>query len=102
MYVWLWRRLPGPWIVRALEATVLLAAVLALLFLVVFPWVEPRLPFTDVTVEDSTTNEQPADSVPSGVVPQEQNPAIVDPGFSSSGQTLGLGLSGTTSKGARS
>ena len=99
MYVWLWRRLPGPWIVRALEATVLLAAVLALLFLVVFPWVEPRLPFTDVTVEDSTINEQPADSVPSGVVPQQQNPAIVDPGVSGSGQTLGLGA--TTSKGAR-
>ena len=99
MYVWLWRRLPGPWIVRALEATVLLAAVLALLFLVVFPWVEPRLPFTDVTVEDSTTNEQPVDGVPSGVVPQQQNPAIVDPGVSGSGQTLGLGA--TTSKGAR-
>jgi hypothetical protein len=99
VYVWLWRRLPGPWIVRVLEATALLAAVLALLFLVVFPWVEPRLPFTDVTVEDSTTNEQPADSVPSGVVPQEQNPAIVDPGFSTSGQTLGLGA--TASTGAR-
>ena len=27
-----------------------LAAVLALLFFVVFPWVEPRLPFNDVTV----------------------------------------------------
>jgi hypothetical protein len=29
---------------------VLILAVVALLFLVVFPWVEPRLPFNDVTV----------------------------------------------------
>jgi len=28
----------------------LILAVVALLFLVVFPWVEPRLPWNDVTV----------------------------------------------------
>ena len=49
MYGWIWRHLPGPVAVKALEALVLLAAVLALLFLVVFPWAEPRLPFNDVT-----------------------------------------------------
>jgi hypothetical protein len=34
VYSWIWRTLPGG----------------ALLLFVVFPWVEPRLPFNDVTV----------------------------------------------------
>jgi len=50
VYGWLWRHLPGGPLVRALTALVLLLAVIALLFLVVFPWAEPRLPFQDVTV----------------------------------------------------
>jgi hypothetical protein len=49
MYAWIWRHLPGPFAVKCLEALVLVTAVLALLFLVVFPWAEPRLPFNDVT-----------------------------------------------------
>jgi len=49
VYGWIWRHLPGPLAVRLFEALVLLAAVLALLFFVVFPWAEPRLPFNDVT-----------------------------------------------------
>ncbi len=53
MYAALWRSLPGPWPVKALLCLVLLAAAVLVLFTVVFPWVEPRLPFTDVTVEDS-------------------------------------------------
>ena len=51
MYAWIWRHLPGPVAVRLLVALVLLAVVVVLLFGWVFPWVEPRLPFTDVTVE---------------------------------------------------
>ena len=50
MYAWLWHRLPGGRPTRALIMVALLAVVLAVLFLVVFPWVEPRLPFNDVTV----------------------------------------------------
>jgi hypothetical protein len=53
MYAALWRRLPGPWPVKVLQCVVLLAAMVFVLFTVVFPWAEPRLPFTDVTVEDS-------------------------------------------------
>lgn len=49
MYGWIWRTLPGPFVVKLVEAAVLLAVVLALLFFVVFPWAEPRLPFNDVT-----------------------------------------------------
>ena len=51
MYGWLWRHLPGGPGARAACAVVLVAALVALLMLVVFPWAEPRLPFTDVTVE---------------------------------------------------
>lgn len=50
MYPWLWRHLPGGRVGRPLVALAVVVAVVAVLFLVVFPWVEPRLPFTNVTV----------------------------------------------------
>ena len=50
MYAWLWRTLPGPVAVRLLLVLVLLLAVFALLMIVVFPAVEPLLPFNDVSV----------------------------------------------------
>jgi hypothetical protein len=50
MYTWIWRHLPGPFPAKALAALVLVAAGSALLLFVVFPQVEPLLPFTDVTV----------------------------------------------------
>ncbi len=50
MYVWLWRRLPGGLPGKVLGCGALLAAAVLLLFFVVFPWVEPRLPYSDVTV----------------------------------------------------
>jgi hypothetical protein len=49
MYSWIWRHLPGSRTVRLLQALMLVAAVVMLLLLVVFPWVEPRLPFNEVT-----------------------------------------------------
>ena len=51
MYGWIWRTLPGPWPAKLLGSVVLLLVVVAMLFLVVFPAVEPLLPFSDVTVE---------------------------------------------------
>lgn len=51
MYAWIWRHLPGPAPVRALLSLALVAGVVAVLFLWVFPWLTPRLPFTDVTVD---------------------------------------------------
>jgi hypothetical protein len=50
MYAWIWRSLPGGTRSKALLALLLALAVVALLLFVVFPWVEPRLPFNDVTV----------------------------------------------------
>ncbi len=51
MYSWIWRHLPGGTPAKALTALVLVLAVVALLLFVVFPWVEPNLPFNDVTVD---------------------------------------------------
>jgi len=51
MYVWIWRHLPGGTASKALQTLVLVVAVAALLLFVVFPWVEPRLPLNDVTVD---------------------------------------------------
>ena len=52
MYSWIWRHLPGGTAVRTLLALVLVAAVSALLLFVVFPYVEPFVPFADVTVDE--------------------------------------------------
>ena len=49
MYVWIWRHLPGPLAIRLIEVLILLLAVVALLFFVIFPWLEPYLPFEHVT-----------------------------------------------------
>ncbi|MCW2598671.1 MAG: hypothetical protein JWM02_500 [Frankiales bacterium] len=53
MYVWIWRRLPGPMPARVLQVLVLLGIAVALLFFVVFPRVEPLLPYTEVTVNQA-------------------------------------------------
>lgn len=50
MYALLWRSLPGPVPVKVLLALMLFLLVVAFLFLVVFPWLVPLLPFNDVTV----------------------------------------------------
>jgi hypothetical protein len=61
VYGWIWRHLPGPTPVRLLISLVAVAGIVLLLFTVVFPWLEPLLPFTDVTVDDaaSLTGPQP-------------------------------------------
>ena len=51
MYGWIWRHLPGPLAVRVITAVVLVLGVVALLMFVVFPWLEPKLPFNDVTTQ---------------------------------------------------
>jgi uncharacterized membrane protein YecN with MAPEG domain len=51
VYGLIWRLLPGRRVGKAVTAFVLLLAVLALLFGVVFPLVEPHLGLNDVTVD---------------------------------------------------
>jgi hypothetical protein len=62
MYGWLWRRLPGPLPARVAAGAGLVVAALALLFFVLFPWVEPRLPWNDVTINSPSVVQS---SVPS-------------------------------------
>lgn len=50
MYGFLWRRMPGPWPVRAALALALVLAVVAALFLWGFPVLAPLVPFNDGTV----------------------------------------------------
>lgn len=66
MYAWLWRHLPGGFAGRLVSSLLLLAGVLALLFFVVFPFVEPRLPFQDVTVEDDAQPGTESEGAPEG------------------------------------
>ena len=69
MYGWLWRRAPGPWPAKVAFCAVLLGGVLALLWFMVFPVAERRMPFTEVTVDTpsaSTTVETPSASTPAG------------------------------------
>ncbi|MGH3241468.1 MAG: hypothetical protein ACRDNL_13905 [Spirillospora sp.] len=51
IYPWIWRRLPGGPVAKTIGALLLAAAVVALLWYVVFPWAAPLLPFDDVTLE---------------------------------------------------
>ena len=51
MYSWIWRKLPGGLPGKLGGTLLLIAAVSALLLFVVFPWIEPSLPFNDITVE---------------------------------------------------
>jgi hypothetical protein len=64
MYAWIWRTLPGGWPGKVLGSLVLLVGALALLFFVIFPFAEPRLPFNHVTVTPgggtSTTAPSPS------------------------------------------
>ncbi len=48
MYRWLWRHLPGGPPGKATSAIILATAVLAVLWLVIFPWLTPRLPLDRV------------------------------------------------------
>lgn len=60
MYVWIWRRLPGGLPGKLIGSALLLGAAVALLFFVVFPWIEPKLPFNDVTVNQPASTATPA------------------------------------------
>jgi len=50
VYSWIWRHLPGSTPVKIAIAIVAVGAIVVLLFAMVFPWITPRLPFTDVTI----------------------------------------------------
>jgi hypothetical protein len=51
MYESLWRVLPGPWQVKAVLALILIAGVVAVCFLWLFPAIAPYMPFNSYSVE---------------------------------------------------
>ena len=51
MYAALWRLLPGGRAAKGLQLLVLAVAVVAVLFVWVFPAVTPHLPFENVTID---------------------------------------------------
>ncbi len=51
MYRWIWHSLPGGTATRSALSLLLALAACALLLFVVFPAVEPHLPFTTLTVD---------------------------------------------------
>ena len=57
MYGPLWRLLPGPWPVKALQSLILVAAVVVLCFVWLFPAIAPLMPFNDNAVQ---TGPQPS------------------------------------------
>ncbi len=50
LYGMLWRLLPGPRAVKVIEAVLLFAVVVAVLFTWVFPLIAPLMPFNETTV----------------------------------------------------
>jgi uncharacterized membrane protein len=56
VYGFLWRIFPGGLLGKLLCSLVLVAVVVAVLFLFVFPRVEQLLPFQDVTVPNGSTS----------------------------------------------
>ncbi len=62
MYGLIWRTLPFGLPGKLIGSLALLAGAVLLLFFVVFPAVEPLLPFGNVTVDTGGTNPVPAAS----------------------------------------
>ena len=71
MYSWIWRRLPFGLPGRLIGSLLLVTALSALLWFVVFPWAEPLLPFDDVQVtqEGGVPGEPGVGGDDSAVVP---------------------------------
>ncbi|MFC5925536.1 hypothetical protein [Micromonospora vulcania] len=63
MYAFIWRKLPFGLVGKLTGSVLLVAATVALLWYVAFPWAEPLLPFDDVQVtQDSGTPGDPGDA----------------------------------------
>ena len=75
MYGWIWRKLPFGLPGKITGSLVLVVAVGALFWYVVFPWATPLLPFDDVQVGTGTEQTGPEQTGPA-----EQDPNAVLPG----------------------
>ena len=80
MYGWVWRKLPGRWPLKLLESIVLVLAICAVLVVVVFPWVEPKLPFSGNTVDDGPVATTPGTSTPTSTSAPRSTTHVPSPG----------------------
>jgi len=64
VYTWIWRKLPGGIAGKLAGSLVLIVAVVAVLFLVIFPWAGPKLPFNHVTVDTPTPTHSASPATP--------------------------------------
>lgn len=63
MYGWIWRSMPfGPW-GKLLGSLALLASVVILLWFVLFPIIEPIMPFNNVQMPASDPTTAPVPSI---------------------------------------
>ena len=62
MYGWIWRKLPFGVVGKLIGSLMLVAGVAALLWYVVFPKLDPILPFNDVQVGNTSTTGTPSPS----------------------------------------
>jgi hypothetical protein len=60
MYGWLWRHTPGPVWARVILALVVVFGVVYVCFEHFFPWLSPRLPFNELTVDDFNPSDAPS------------------------------------------
>jgi hypothetical protein len=72
MYAWIWRRIPFGLRGKLAASTLVVAAITALLWFVVFPVVEPIMPFNNGQLDD--TGQVPASAGVSGSGPASGGP----------------------------
>jgi len=65
MYVWIWRHIPGGTPGKLIGSLVLFLGAVALLLFIVFPWVSPKLPFNDVTIDRTSHSSSTPSPSPS-------------------------------------
>jgi hypothetical protein len=65
MYVWIWRHIPGGWPGKLFGSLVLFLGACALLLFVVFPRIQDKLPFNNVTIDRSTHSSSTPSPSPS-------------------------------------
>jgi hypothetical protein len=60
MYVWIWRHIPGGLPGKLIGSMLLFLGAVALMLFIVFPWVSPKLPFNDVTIDRPHSSSSPS------------------------------------------
>ena len=80
MYAWIWRHLPFGLPGKVTGSALIVAALAASLWLWVFPWLEPLMPFDDVRVESPLPGPLPAGgTTPDPTVPTPSASVPSDP-----------------------